>query len=373
MTLFLVFAAVLAVLAVALVAWPLLKPRASEAGTAPPSPARNAAVGVAAFLPVAAFALYFNLSEWPWDGSAETEAAMHGAGGMSSLGQAASQLEERLATAPGDAEGWKMLGRTYVVMGDYPKALTAYQKAFTLTSGQDMDAMLGYAEARVLVNEADFEGEAGQLFERAVQIDPAQPKALWYSGLTAFRRQDLETARARWAALRDLGAPEEILQILDTRIAEIDQSLGRSPEPPRQAAVAGAATTAAAMPPPAASGPAAPPTGDGIALNIVVAPELAARVPANTPLFILARGTAGGPPLAAVRRSSGELPLSLTLTDANAMIPGTSLKQVDELTIVARVSLSGRPVASSGDLYGEVRYDPAASGPMTVTIDRAVD
>ncbi len=368
MTLFLVLAAVLAVLAVALVAWPLLKPRASEAGAAAPSPARNAAVGVAAFLPVAAFALYFNLSEWPWDGSAETPAASHGAGGMSSLAQAASQLEQRLATEQGDAEGWKMLGRTYVVMGEYAQALTAYQKAYVLTSGQDMEAMLGYAEARVLVNEADFEGEAGQLFERAVQIDPAQPKALWYSGLTAFRRQDLETARARWVALRDLGAPEEILQILDTRIAEIDQSLGRSPEPPRQAAAAVPAMSAAAAPAPAAA-----PAGDGIALNIVVAPELAARVPANTPLFILARGPAGGPPLAAVRRSSGELPLSLTLTDANAMIPGTSLKQVDELTIVARVSLSGRPVASSGDLYGEVRYDPASSGPMTVTIDRAVD
>jgi hypothetical protein len=55
------------------------------------------------------------------------------------------------------------------------------------------------------------------------------------------------------------------------------------------------------------------------------------------------------------------------------MIPGTSLTQVDDLQLVARVSLTGRPVASSGDLFGEVRYDPASTGRITLTIDRVVD
>jgi cytochrome c-type biogenesis protein CcmH len=108
-------------------------------------------------------------------------------------------------------------------------------------------------------------------------------------------------------------------------------------------------------------------------LRIVVAPELAGQVPQGAPLFVLARSDAGGPPLAAVRRSSAELPLSLTLSDDNAMIQGTSLGQVDDLVLVARVSLTGRPVQSKGDLYGQVRYDPSARGPITVTIDRVAE
>jgi cytochrome c-type biogenesis protein CcmH len=223
----------------------------------------------------------------------------------------------------------------------------------------------------VLVNESDFEGEAGQLFEKALAAEPSNPKALWYAGLTAYRKQDLGTARARWMMLRDMGGPPEILQILEQRIAEIDQQIGPATDAPG----APAAQVAAAPATPATAAPqtSSPPAGAGeIPLRIEVAPELAGRVPPGATLFVLARSGTGGPPLAALRRSTSELPLDVTLTDANAMIPGTSLTQVDALALVARVSLTGRPMASSGDLYGEVRYDPAAKGRISLTIDKVV-
>ncbi|HSF78471.1 MAG TPA: hypothetical protein VLA38_07640, partial [Steroidobacteraceae bacterium] len=191
-----------------------------------------------------------------------------------------------------------------------------------------------------------------------------------YAGLTEFRRQDLAAARTHWQALRTLGGPPEILQIVDARIAEIDSTIGPAQEATPVAAAAPAQPVSA---PAAVATPAAVPTGEGIDLRIAVAPALAGRVPPGTTLFVLARSSAGGPPLAAVRRSSSELPLDITLTDANAMIPGTSLKQVDSLALVARVSLTGRPIASAGDLYGEVRYDPASSGRINLTIDRVVE
>ena len=359
-------AAVLAALAVVFVAWPLFRPRHDEAGKPVPV-SRGPAIAVALAVPVAAYLLYFVLSDWPWDGSARTAQAQ-GPDSAASLTEMASQLEERLQREKGDAEGWKLLGRTYIMMGDFNKALTAYNQAYTLTSGADTEALLGYAEARVLVNEADFEGQAGQLFEKALAAEPGNPKALWYSGLTAYRRQDLATARSRWMTLRDLGGPPEILQILEQRIAEIDRQIG----PPADSGTAPAPVVAAAVV--AAADPAPEPAAaaDGIALRIEVAPELAARVPPGTTLFVLARSGTGGPPLAALRRSTNELPLDVTLTDDNAMIPGTSLKQVESLALVARVSLTGRPMASSGDLYGEVRYDPASKGRIQLTIDKVV-
>ena len=371
-TIFISLAAILATIAVFLVAWPLFRPRPDAEGR-PVAASHGATLAIVAAVPLIAFILYFSLSDW-WDADTQAQARQgegHGSGGMASLEQMASQLEERLAREKGDAEGWKLLGRTYVVMGNFPKALEAYNQAYTLTSGADVEALLGYAEARVLVNETDFEGEAGQLFERAVQAAPNDPKALWYSGLTAFRRQDLATARTRWTALRDLGGPPEIMQVLDSRLAEIDQQIGAAIPTTANTTPAAAAATA-----PAAGMPGAAPVatgGDGIPLRIEIAPALAAKVPAGATLFILARSGAGGPPLAALRRSSSELPLEVSLTDADAMIPGASLKQVDSLALVARVSMTGRPIASSGDLYGEVRYDPAATGRIRLIIDRVVE
>jgi cytochrome c-type biogenesis protein CcmH len=366
-TIFIVFAALLAALAVVLVVWPLFRPRQDEEGK-PVTASPGAAVAIAVVLPALAFVLYFFLSDWPWNPQAQAQAQADGE--SAPLAQMASQLEERLSREKGDAEGWKMLGRTYVVMNDFQKALNAYQQAYTLTSGSDMDALLGYAEARVLVNEADFEGEAGNLFARAVREAPGNPKALWYAGLTEFRRQDLAAARTHWQALRTLGGPPEIMQIVDARIAEIDSTIGPAQD---AAPVVAAAPAQPVSAPAAAADPAAAPTGEGIDLHIAVVPALAGRVPPGTTLFVLARSGTGGPPLAAVRRSSSELPLNITLTDANAMIPGTSLKQVDSLALVARVSLTGRPIASPGDLYGEVRYDPASSGRIKLTIDRVVE
>jgi len=362
-TVFIFIAALLASVAVALVVWPLFRSR-PEPAAGPDNLSRGVAVLVAVVVPTLAFVIYFSLSNWSWDPNAQARA--QAGEDAAPLAQMASQLAERLSRDKGDAEGWKMLGRTYVVMNDFPKALDAYKQAYTLTSGMDIDALLGYAEAMVLVNEAEFEGEAGQLFEKAVTVAPDNPKALWYAGLTEFRRQDLAAARTHWQALRAMNGPAEILQIVDARLAEIDAAIGPSQDGPAVAA-ASAGTPAVAAEPQAAASP------NGIDLHVEVSPELAARVPAGTTLFILARSGTGGPPLAAIRRSSSELPLEITLTDANAMIPGTSLKQVDALDLVARVSLTGRPVASPGDLYGQVRYDPSSSGRTRLIIDRVVN
>jgi hypothetical protein len=60
------------------------------------------------------------------------------------------------------------------------------------------------------------------------------------------------------------------------------------------------------------------------------------------------------------------------MSDADAMLPGTSLAQGGAVTLIARVSQGGAPTASSGDLFGEVRYDFASAHPARITIDRIV-
>ena len=112
---------------------------------------------------------------------------------------------------------------------------------------------------------------------------------------------------------------------------------------------------------------------DGIELEVSLDPALAARVPGPTPVFIIARNAAGGPPLAVIRSSTTELPKSVRLTDANAMMEGVTFLDQDELELVARVSLSGSPAQRPGDLYGAVNYRRGNGGTARIRIDRIAE
>ena len=78
------------------------------------------------------------------------------------------------------------------------------------------------------------------------------------------------------------------------------------------------------------------------------------------------------PPIAAVRRRVSELPTVVALSDSDAMIPGRLLSGFSEVEIVARVSMSGQPIAQTGDWYGEKIVRPSETGEISIVIDREV-
>jgi cytochrome c-type biogenesis protein CcmH len=123
--------------------------------------------------------------------------------------------------------------------------------------------------------------------------------------------------------------------------------------------------------PPPSSQPAAA-AGSSASISIRLAPALAAKVPPEATLFVIARRGEGGPPLAVVRRPVGTWPVVITMSDTDAMMPGTSLAAAGPVRLIARISRAGQPTATSGDPYGEVDYDFATTNPVTVTIDRVV-
>lgn len=345
MTTFIILSALLAALAVGLLVWPLLRPAGARSAAAPR--AAIAATVVAALLPLAAFGIYFAASNWSWDPAQQVAEPA-----MPDMQQMLAQLQERLASTPDDVDGWKLLGRSAAVVGDFVLAREAFGKAFTLTRGEDPDAMIGYAEALVANDEREIDGQGADLFERALLMSPDNARALWYGGIIAYRRGDLPLAQQRWVELQNHDLPPDLRQIVAERLAEIEVTQGKPP---------GAA---------AAAGPA--PAAGGIAISIDVAPSLKSQLSPRATLFVIARRGEGGPPLAVVRRGIGAWPVNLTMTDADAMLPGTQLASGGPLRLVARISRSGQPVAESGDLTGEVSYDFASTQPASITIDRVV-
>ena len=55
------------------------------------------------------------------------------------------------------------------------------------------------------------------------------------------------------------------------------------------------------------------------------------------------------------------------------MLPGHALVTGQKVSVTARVSFSGRPVPSAGDLYGELSYDVGRDGVRDLVIDRVAE
>ena len=88
-------------------------------------------------------------------------------------------------------------------------------------------------------------------------------------------------------------------------------------------------------------------------------------------MFVFAREPGSpGPPLAAKRLTSAAIGSQVQLSPADSMLPGRVLMSGQRVSITARVSFSGQPIPSAGDLYGELSYDVGRDGVRDLVIDR---
>ena len=372
MSTFLLFSAAMIVAALVMLLLPLLRAEPAVAKGQPDAPrAVPVAVVVMLALPFGAAALYGNLSSFPWDnpGAATASAGAHAQDG-GSMEEVIAQLEARLQASPGDTEGWRMLGRTLLVSGRASEAVAAYEKASSLTGGKDPNIELDLAEALVLTENADVVPRAKAIIDATLAADENSQKALWYSGLMALRAGDPETTKARWTKLLEGNPPEEIRQLV---VAQLEAIGGSAPV---QTAAAESppgvgATSGSSMGGGMGSGAAAAASGRTIRVAVTVDPALTSKMKPGSTVFVSAR-EAGipGPPLAAVRLNSDELPTTIVLSDANEMVEGRNLSSVDEVQVVARVAFGGTAVVASGDLIGEARHRKGAAPDLSVIIDK---
>lgn len=375
MSTFLIGCAVMIVAALVLVLLPLLRDVPAEAKEKAPARAVPAAVAVMVVLPLAASAFYGATSNFPWDNQAAL--ASGGAGHAQdggSMEEVTRTLEARLEQNPGDAEGWRMLGRTYLVSGRPADAVAAYEKARALTGGRDAGLELDLAEALVLTEQPEAQQRAQGMIEAALAADADSQKALWYSGVLAARGGDTETAKARFGRLLELDPPPQIREILVAQLTELGVTVPAAQAGPAagMGAMGGMSMGGGGMgSAPQAPAGAAEAAGRTIRVAVSIDPGLAGQLKPGTPVFVSAR-EAGipGPPIAAVRLSSDELPATVVLSDANSMIEGRTLSSVDEVQVVARVAFGGTPVPTSGDLVGEARHRKGGAPDVGIVIDK---
>jgi cytochrome c-type biogenesis protein CcmH len=229
---------------------------------APSRPPRMVAVGLALLLPVAALAIY--LAEGaPGLPSQPFAARDQGARVAMQTAEARAQaLEQRLAAAPRDRDGWIELGGRWSELGEYAKAADAYGRAIALTAGglSDADPTLSgrYGEALVGANGGTVTETARAAFERVMALQPSDPRARYFLALADFQAGDNRAALDLWQGLmRDSPADAPWVPSARQHLTETAQRLGLDsrtaipqPRPPATAQPAGPSAAAIAGLPP---------------------------------------------------------------------------------------------------------------------------
>jgi cytochrome c-type biogenesis protein CcmH len=364
MSVFVVLCAVMALVAIFLVAYPLLRTLpATQMGETPAPKAAPLAFAVSVLLVLGAVAVYASINNFPWQNPQFVQAVPPGHGEMgqaASMEQATAALEARLAANPNDAEGWRMLGRTYLVTGEPVKAVGAYERARSLSAVKDIGLELDIAEALVLADDPAHLPRASRIIDEALATDPMSQKALWYRGVMASRAGDAETARTSWLKLIEQNPPPEIREILAAQLRELGVEVD---------AAAGAAAAPVAMG--GMGGGAVAPKGRTVRVTVKVDPALSDKVRPGLPLFVSAREPGiPGPPIAAVRITTDQLPTTVVLSDANTMIEGRDLSSLNDVEVVARVAFSGDVATRSGDLLGTAVHRKGGGEDLEVLISK---
>lgn len=288
---------------------------------------------LAVAIPILSFGLYFQLGEYgviknPALAQVPVDTQVQNQLTDLSVEEIEDLIKQRLRNNPEDAEGWFVLGKTYMARQKFDKAITAYQRTYDLV-GEEPGVMFSLADALAMQNDGVMQGEPEQLVRRGLEISPQDPTGLWLAGLAAEQRQDYKGAHALWSQLMPLiqNDPESSTEVREL-IGLLEQ---RDPQLSASVSVVGI-----------------------LNLSISLAENLRHLAAPGDSVFVYAKAMDGPPmPLAVKRLTVQDLPTDVILSDSDAMIQTMKLSTFARVIVGARVSISGNPVAQPGDLFVE--------------------
>lgn len=297
------------------------------------------------FIPVASAALYYQLGDFAAATGTRIEATVIPASDdrpEMTIEDAVAKLEQRLAEEPENPEGWFMLAKTYMTMNQYHKAVSSYEKVIEQV-GEEPEVLVRYADALAMTEGGRLTGVAKPIVDKVIVLMPDSPTVLWMAGTAENQQKNFSKALTYWYKLRPM-----LIQDAST-LAQLDQLISGAESQLSADEVTQLKNTAPVVEAKVVTN----------AAEIIVTVELDStlkdKVSANDTLFIFAKAVQGPPmPLAAVKKTAADLPITVSLNDAMAMMPQMKLSSFEQVKISAVISKSGQPGAQPGDLFAEV-------------------
>ena len=275
-----------------------------------------------------------------------------------------NNLVKRLEREPDDLEGWNMLGRTYAIMGRFKEASKVYENLLA-KSPDSPEALVNYADVFAMTQDGSLMGKPIELINKALSIDPKNPKALALAGTAKFEQGEFKQAAIYW---------EELLAIIPAE-SKLAQSVSGSIKQAKSLASGSKEDVLIAKQQLSKSEKNiekkdALPTISGV---VKISSNLSSKPSPGDTLYIYARAKNGPKmPLAIVRLQAKDLPAKFTLKDGMGMNPNMKLTSFPEVVISARITKSGKAIPASGDLQGFSEVVRIGDQNVNILIDQQI-
>lgn len=284
-------------------------------------------------------------------GAGQTENVSHMASEVKTVDELVTRLQQKLDSNPNDAEGWFLLGRSYMSLSRYADAVQALEKAHEII-GDHPAVLVGIADAEAMTRDGNLTGRPSDYIDKALELEPDNQTALWLGGMASHQNGMFQQAIDRWSALlpqleADQASQQQVHELIQEAVAQAKQA-------GVEVSFNVAAKAAAEEPTPSVA----------IKAWVSLDDAVASKVQPQDTVFIFAKAASGPPmPLAAFKTTVADLPMEVTLDDSLAMMPQMKLSAFEQVVVSARISKSGQPMASAGDL---------SSDEQPVTVDGTV-
>jgi len=233
-------------------------------------------------------------------------------------------LRTRLADKPDDAVGWLLLGRMLASAQNVDYAVESFEKSLAINS-QQVGTLVSYGQLLLLVNDPERVVKARRMLAKAVMLSPNDTSAMALLALAAERSGEPDMALATWQELAIKMPQDNPMQ------ATIQEKI---------ASLSGERTE--------------------LEVALTLDESMASSLSEYTHLFLFARNANSGMKMPAavikqeLKQNATLFPLTLTLSDSNAMIPTLNLSSLEEAVVIARLSRDDNVQTLDGDIQGEV-------------------
>ena len=297
-------------------------------------------IGLCIFITVLSAGFYFFLGDATRIAEKNTQQPMTQDGVEKMVAQFAAKMEQD----PTNLQGWVMLARSYRILGRNVEAAKAYERAGNFIDS-DPQLLADYADVLASNANGSFTGKPLKLINQALKLDPNNLMALWLSGTASYAAGNYKAAVQTWEKLaQQLPPGTEDARSIEASIADARAKGGLS----SKASV----------------------NTKGISGKIEIAADIKSKVRSSDIMMVIARKPGERMPVAVLRTSVSEFPMSFSLTDALAMNPSSPLSQLSEASIEVRISKTGMAMPESGDLISAPQIVKVGANNIRLVIDQ---
>jgi cytochrome c-type biogenesis protein CcmH len=252
-----------------------------------------------------------------------------------------SAIEKRAVQRPDNIYYWILLAKRAVQQNDLSSAQFYYAQAIK-ASPEDSYLLAQYAEITFMLADSQFTDEVNRAIDKAFAIDSSNPTVLGLKGIQAFETEQWQLAITYWQeASRQMEQGSPTATALKAGIARAQKRLGIEPQEQLSPQV-----------------------------EITVSIDKSIQFDPNQTVFVALVAISGAPmPLAAKKLRAGDLPTTITLSNADAVMDGYNLSSVNEVKAVARLSQSGSATPQIGDWEADIQLVDLSSQKYSLAIE----